>query len=126
MGQIFNMTNPDDDLGGLFADQGAPPLEPEPEDDLRPRYDEHTALVIVDVQNDFADPGGSLFVSGGPEVVKATNVEIARGDCSRCVRRVLPGLAPAGHPTLRDRRWAVAGALCSRHLGGGVPRRPGG
>lgn len=77
MGQIFNMTNPDDDLGGLFADQGAPPLEPEPEDDLRPRYDEHTALVIVDVQNDFADPGGSLFVSGGPEVVKATNVEIA-------------------------------------------------
>ena len=77
MGQIFNMTNPDDDLGGLFADQGAPPLEPEPEDDLRPLYDEHTALVIVDVQNDFADPGGSLFVSGGPEVVKATNVEIA-------------------------------------------------
>ena len=25
----------------------------------------NTALVVVDVQNDFADPDGSLFVAGG-------------------------------------------------------------
>ena len=32
------------------------------------RYDPRTALIVVDVQNDFADPEGSLFVHGGPEV----------------------------------------------------------
>jgi nicotinamidase/pyrazinamidase len=30
-------------------------------------------LVVVDVQNDFADPGGSLSVKGGEEVVHAVN-----------------------------------------------------
>jgi nicotinamidase/pyrazinamidase len=30
-------------------------------------------LVVVDVQNDFADPGGSLSVKGGEEVVRAVN-----------------------------------------------------
>ena len=29
------------------------------------RYDLHTALIVVDVQNDFADPAGSLSVPGG-------------------------------------------------------------
>ena len=45
----------------------------------RPReveYDERTALVVVDVQNDFADPNGNLYVSGGEEVVLAANREI--------------------------------------------------
>jgi nicotinamidase/pyrazinamidase len=32
------------------------------------RYDPRTALIVVDVQNDFADPEGSLFVQGGPVV----------------------------------------------------------
>ncbi len=32
-----------------------------------------TALIIVDVQNDFADPAGSLFVAGGEEVVPVIN-----------------------------------------------------
>lgn len=77
MGQIFNMTNTDDDLGGLIADQGAPPLEDPIEDADLPRYDAHTALVIVDVQNDFAHPDGSLFVEGGPDVVAAVNTEVA-------------------------------------------------
>jgi nicotinamidase/pyrazinamidase len=31
------------------------------------------ALVVVDVQNDFADPGGSLYVSGAAAVVTAVN-----------------------------------------------------
>lgn len=41
------------------------------------RYDEHTALVVVDVQNDFADPAGSLFVTGGDSCVQVCNSEIA-------------------------------------------------
>lgn len=39
-------------------------------------YDEATALVVVDVQNDFADPSGGLYVSGGEDVVTAANAEI--------------------------------------------------
>ncbi|MDQ1375789.1 MAG: nicotinamidase/pyrazinamidase [Actinomycetota bacterium] len=41
------------------------------------RYDERTALIVTDVQNDFADPKGSLYVHGGEEVVQAVNTEIA-------------------------------------------------
>jgi nicotinamidase/pyrazinamidase len=40
------------------------------------RYDASTALVVADVQNDFADPSGSLFVSGGEQVVEAVNREV--------------------------------------------------
>ena len=40
-------------------------------------YSSRTALVVVDVQNDFADPQGSLAVSGGLDVVAATNAEVA-------------------------------------------------
>ena len=32
-----------------------------------------TALVVVDVQNDFADPGGSLYVRGAAVVVEGVN-----------------------------------------------------
>jgi len=32
-------------------------------------FDPRTALVVVDVQNDFAHPEGSLYVPGGEEVV---------------------------------------------------------
>ncbi|MFQ5948614.1 MAG: isochorismatase family protein [Acidimicrobiia bacterium] len=41
-------------------------------------YDTETALIVVDVQNDFADPEGSLYVSGGEEVVPFINAEIER------------------------------------------------
>jgi len=41
-------------------------------------YDDHTALIVVDVQNDFADPSGSLYVRGGEHVVALVNAEIAR------------------------------------------------
>jgi nicotinamidase/pyrazinamidase len=39
-------------------------------------YDPATALAVVDVQNDFADPKGSLYVRGGEDVAPAANVEI--------------------------------------------------
>jgi len=41
----------------------------------RPRYDAKTALLVVDVQNDFADPKGSLSVRGGADVVPVLNAE---------------------------------------------------
>jgi nicotinamidase/pyrazinamidase len=39
-------------------------------------YDVHTALLVVDVQNDFADPAGSLYVQGGESVIGGVNVEV--------------------------------------------------
>jgi nicotinamidase/pyrazinamidase len=41
-------------------------------------YAPTTALVVVDCQNDFADPAGSLYVQGGEAVVAACNAEIIR------------------------------------------------
>jgi nicotinamidase/pyrazinamidase len=41
------------------------------------RYDQRTALVVVDLQNDFADPQGSLSVHGGANLVPIINGEIA-------------------------------------------------
>ena len=43
-----------------------------------PSYDPTTALLIVDVQNDFADPSGSLYVAQGEQVVPFINREIDR------------------------------------------------
>ena len=40
------------------------------------RYDPAAALVIVDVQNDFADPNGGLAVAGGAGIVPVVNEEI--------------------------------------------------
>jgi nicotinamidase/pyrazinamidase len=40
------------------------------------RYDPATALVVVDVQNDFADPEGGLAVNGGAAIVPIVNREI--------------------------------------------------
>ena len=38
-------------------------------------YDPHTALVVVDVQNDFADPDGQPLRAGGRRVIEAVNAE---------------------------------------------------
>jgi nicotinamidase/pyrazinamidase len=37
--------------------------------DLQPVFDPTTALLVVDVQNDFADPAGGLYVRDGEQVV---------------------------------------------------------
>jgi nicotinamidase/pyrazinamidase len=42
------------------------------------RYDPQVALIVVDLQNDFADPSGSLSVRGGSEIVPVVNAEIDR------------------------------------------------
>ena len=42
-----------------------------------PRYDRRSALLVVDVQNDFADPNGSLYVNGGELIIRAVNQAVA-------------------------------------------------
>jgi nicotinamidase/pyrazinamidase len=41
------------------------------------RYQPGVALIVVDVQNDFADPTGSLSVRGGADIVPIVNREAA-------------------------------------------------
>jgi len=40
------------------------------------RYGPTSALIVVDVQNDFADPAGSLSVAGAPTIIPTINAEI--------------------------------------------------
>ena len=40
-------------------------------------YDDSAALVVVDVQNDFADPQGSLYVEGGDGIIGLINAHVA-------------------------------------------------
>ena len=40
-------------------------------------FEPDTGLVVVDVQNDFADPAGALYVTGGETIVPAVNSLVA-------------------------------------------------
>src|SRR5581483_946489 len=42
------------------------------------QYDDRTALLVVDIQNDFTDPRGSLYVDGGEKIVDGVNRQIER------------------------------------------------
>jgi len=55
-------------------------------------YDESRALVVVDCQNDFADPEGSLYVSGAADVLAVVN------------RNVVAAIA-AGSPVVYTQDW---------------------
>jgi len=46
------------------------------------RYDSRASLIVVDLQNDFADPAGSLSVSGGASILPTINAEIAAATAS--------------------------------------------
>lgn len=48
-----------------------------------PRYDATAALIVVDMQNDFADPDGSLVVKGGHEVVPYINSQVEEALAAR-------------------------------------------
>jgi nicotinamidase/pyrazinamidase len=60
--------------GSLRSPQGGPWEVGDPD----ARYDPQVALIVVDLQNDFADPSGSLSVRGGSEIVPLVNAEIER------------------------------------------------
>jgi len=51
-------------------------------------YGPETALIVVDVQNDFADPDGSLYVTGGAEEIPFINAQVmAAGEAGATVVR---------------------------------------
>jgi nicotinamidase/pyrazinamidase len=58
-------------------------------------YAPGTCLLVVDVQNDFADPDGSLSVRGGADVVPILNEEIRRA-------------TDAGAPVIYTQDWHPA------------------
>jgi nicotinamidase/pyrazinamidase len=62
------------------------------------RYDGHTALVVVDMQNDFAAPDGSLSVRGGVDVVDLVNAEVAAARASGALRIYTLDWHPADTP----------------------------
>ena len=101
------------------------------------QYDPHTALVVVDVQNDFADPAGSLYVPGGEVVVPRIDAEITRARAAGASVFYTrdwhpprtPHFKPDGGPwpvhCVRDtwgaafhRRLAVVGPVVSKGSGG--------
>ncbi len=47
-----------------------------------PDYDKHTSLIVIDIQNDFADPNGALSIDGGETVVAAANAQIERASAA--------------------------------------------
>lgn len=55
-------------------------------------YDARTCLLVVDVQNDFADPAGSLSVRGGDALIPRLNEEIR-------------GALDAGSPVIYTQDW---------------------
>ncbi len=80
------------------------------------RYGPGTALVVVDVQVDFADPAGSLSVRGGDALVPLVNAEVAAA-------------AEAGSPVVFTQDWhpehtphfAADGGLWPVHCVAGTP-----
>jgi nicotinamidase/pyrazinamidase len=74
-----------------------------------------TALIVVDVQNDFAHPEGSLFVSGAPVILPFINDTVAQA-------------ANAGSLVVRTQDWhppetphfASSGGIWPDHCVGGT------
>jgi nicotinamidase/pyrazinamidase len=79
-------------------------------------YDSTTALVVVDVQNDFADPEGSLYVRGGEDVVEAVNREIERARQEDALVVYTQDWHPAETPHFSD-----FGGAWPRHCVQGTP-----
>ena len=67
------------------------------------------ALVVVDVQNDFADPRGSLFVPGGEEVAASSAALMAEADS-------------AGSPVICTQDWHPSVTPHFQEQGGPWPR----
>lgn len=61
-----------------------------------------TALIVVDMQNDFGHPDGSLFVTGGDAIVGAINDEIERTAASGGTIVLTQDWHPASTPHFID------------------------
>jgi nicotinamidase/pyrazinamidase len=79
------------------------------------RYDPRTALVVVDLQNDFADPTGSLAVHGGANLVPIINGEIAMARAADATIVFTQDWHPASTP-----HFAKDGGIWPVHCVGGT------
>ena len=79
------------------------------------RYGPEVALVVVDVQNDFADPAGSLSVGGGAEVVPLVNGEVERALAAGAAVAYTQDWHPAHTP-----HFAPDGGIWPVHCVGGT------
>ncbi len=61
-------------------------------------YDPASALIVVDVQNDFADPNGSLEVPGGEDAIVFINDEIASAVAAKAVVAYTQDWHPSSTP----------------------------
>lgn len=61
-------------------------------------YDTGTALIVVDVQNDFADPQGSLYVAGGEATVPFINDQVAAARAADAIVVYTQDWHPASTP----------------------------
>lgn len=77
-------------------------------------YGETTALLVVDVQNDFASPRGSLYVRGAQDVVPVANREVERA----LAGRALVAYTADWHPE-RTPHFARDGGVWPVHCVGG-------
>lgn len=64
-------------------------------------YDRATALVVVDVQNDFADLAGSLYVRGAEEILPVVNRELAHAAGAGATIAYTQDWHPAATPHFR-------------------------
>ena len=79
------------------------------------RYDAATALIVVDVQNDFADPEGSLFVPGGERVVGRCSEEARAASAAAAFVVYTQDWHPASTP-----HFAKDGGIWPVHCVGGT------
>ena len=74
-------------------------------------YSGRTALIVVDVQNDFADPAGSLYVPGGSDVV----ADCDRGRMRGAARPALWSSTPRTGTRRRRPHFAKDGGIWPVH-----------
>lgn len=65
-------------------------------------YDAATALIVVDMQNDFGHPDGSLFVAGGDLLVEPINAEIEAASAAGSAVVLTQDWHPASTPHFID------------------------
>jgi nicotinamidase/pyrazinamidase len=65
---------------------------------LDPGYDRTTALLLIDVQNDFADPGGALAVAGGDAIMPFLNRQVGAARRSGALVAYTQDWHPASTP----------------------------
>jgi nicotinamidase/pyrazinamidase len=75
-GMTFSVTEAPASSGAPVASRAIPMTDRRSASPPSRQYDAETALVVVDVQNDFADPAGNLYVRGGEEIPAIVNGEI--------------------------------------------------